>query len=111
VADEAAMRVMLCGVPGTRLSVEGVAVTPAGRPLTVIATGFAKPFEAVAATLITAPVPPPLRLMVAGVAASEKSALALVLGALLLHDVSNTRNGTTTPTIKTRRERMGVTST
>ena len=34
VAFAAAVRVMFCAVPGVRLSVDGLAVTPAGRPLT-----------------------------------------------------------------------------
>ena len=48
VAFDAAVRVMLCAVPGVRASVDGFAVTPVGRPLRVTFTVPVNPFWAVA---------------------------------------------------------------
>jgi hypothetical protein len=47
----AAASVMVCAVPGVRVSVAGVVVTPGGRPVTVRATALVKEFIGVAVML------------------------------------------------------------
>ena len=48
---EAAVNVMVCAVPGVRLSDVGFAVTPEGRPVREMATFPVKAFRALAVTL------------------------------------------------------------
>jgi hypothetical protein len=57
-----AVSVTLCGVPGLRESVEGVAVIPAGSPLRTIFVVPANPFKAVADTCTGWPAAPMVRL-------------------------------------------------
>jgi hypothetical protein len=54
----AADSVMLCAVPGVRVSVDGVAVTPVGRPVVAMATAPVKEFIGFAVILIGDPVRP-----------------------------------------------------
>lgn len=54
----AAVRVMFCGVPGVRLSVDGFAVTPTGRPLSITFTLPLNPFIGMAFTETIFPAPP-----------------------------------------------------
>ena len=56
-ADDAAS-VVVCAVPGVRLKVAGVAVTPAGRPVMATATVPVNPLIAVAVTLAGDPAAP-----------------------------------------------------
>jgi hypothetical protein len=53
----AAVNVIVCGAPGTRLRLDGDAVTPAGKPARLPATGPLKPLKASAETLICALAP------------------------------------------------------
>jgi hypothetical protein len=80
--EEAAVRVTCCAVPGVRVSIAGLAVTPAGSPLSVTATRLEKPLTALAVTEIGTPVAPAVRLNDAGAAVRVKSpagaALAMV---------------------------------
>lgn len=69
----AAASVTVCGVPGTRLRVAGVAVTPAGSPDTETPTVPLKAFSELASTEIWAPDAPLMIVADAGVALSEKS--------------------------------------
>jgi hypothetical protein len=87
VAVMAAVSATICAVPGVRLRVEGFAVTPEGRPPMTTATVPLNPLAAVAVTLTVWPVPPAFMLKVAGVADSEKSAVAAPGLELLLQDV------------------------
>jgi len=73
LADEEAVSVKLCGVPGVSVRVEGVAVTPAGKPLRLRVTGLLKLFVDEAVTLACCPAPPMERVKLAGVAEREKS--------------------------------------
>ena len=73
-APVAAVRVVVCAVPGVSERVAGVAVTPAGSPPTVTATAAEKPLAGTALTLMAWPGLPATSVTVAGVAASEKSA-------------------------------------
>ena len=68
-----AANVMLCGVPGARLSVAGVAVTPVGSPDSDTATIPLNAFSAFATTEICAPGAPLVIVAEAGVTPSEKS--------------------------------------
>jgi hypothetical protein len=68
-----AVSVTLCGVPGVRESVAGLAVTPAGNPLSATLVVPVNPLIAVAVSCTGCPVPPAVRLRAAGVTASEKS--------------------------------------
>jgi hypothetical protein len=74
-ADDAAVSVTVCAVPGIRVKVAGLGVTPEGRPATVTLTVPVKPFCGAAFTLIVWPAPPAVRVTVAGVDVSEKSAV------------------------------------
>jgi hypothetical protein len=74
-ALDAAVNVVLCAVPGTSESVAGLAVTPDGSPATVTLTVPVKPFCAAAFTLTVWPMAPTVRVTVAGVDVSEKSAV------------------------------------
>jgi len=69
----AAESVIVCGVPGARLSVAGVAVTPAGSPETDTETVPLNEFKEFASTEIGAPAPPLVMVADAGVTLSEKS--------------------------------------
>lgn len=57
---------MLCALPGVRVSVEGVAVTPAGSPVRVTFTGELNAPTAFAVTLTCSAAPPMAKLIVAG---------------------------------------------
>jgi hypothetical protein len=70
----AAVSVVLCAVPAVRESEDGLALTPAGRPLIVTATVPEKPFAGTAFTLTICPAPPAMRASVVGDTVSEKSA-------------------------------------
>ena len=69
----AAANVMVCGVPGIRLSVAGEAVTPDGSPDTETETVPPNEFSELASTEIGAPAPPLLIAADAGDTLSEKS--------------------------------------
>jgi hypothetical protein len=71
-----AVSVMLCGVPGVSEAVAGLAVTPAGNPLSATSTVPVKPSTAVAVSCTGCPAPPMVRLRDCGLRASEKSACA-----------------------------------
>lgn len=71
-----AVRVKLCGVPGVSEADAGLAVTPAGNPLSATLTVPVKPFTAVADSCTGCPAPPTVRLRDWGLRASEKSACA-----------------------------------
>jgi hypothetical protein len=68
-----AVNVRLCAVPGVRLRDEGLAVTPAGRPVIATETVPEKELAAVARTCTGAPVPPGVKLRDVGERVSEKS--------------------------------------
>ena len=51
-ADDAAVIVTVCAVPGVRVNVAGLAVTPDGSPATVTVTVPVKPFCGAAFTLM-----------------------------------------------------------
>ena len=72
-APEDAVSVVFCAVPGVRVSVAGLAVTPAGRPVIATKTMPVKPLVGTAFTLTGWPVPPAIIVTVAGVAVNEKS--------------------------------------
>jgi hypothetical protein len=75
----AAANVMICGVPGIRLSVAGEAVTPAGSPDTDTETVPLNEFIELASTEIGAPAPPLVIVADAGVTLSEKSGGAVCI--------------------------------
>ncbi len=68
-----AVNVRLCAVPGVRVREEGLAVTPAGRPVIATETVPEKELAAVARTCTGAPVPPGVKLSDVGDRVSEKS--------------------------------------
>jgi hypothetical protein len=68
-----AVTVMVCAVPGTRVSVAGSAVTPVGNPVIATVTVPVKPLAGVALTLTGCPVPPADSAMVAGEEVRVKS--------------------------------------
>jgi hypothetical protein len=70
---DAAESVMVCGVPGARLSVAGVAVTPVGSPEIETETMPLKEFIEFAVNEICAPDAPLMMVVEAGVALREKS--------------------------------------
>jgi hypothetical protein len=70
---DAAVRVTVCAVPGTRTKVEGEAATPAGRPERFVVTWPLKPLRASAEMLISA-VPPAVKLAGEAGPARAKSA-------------------------------------
>jgi hypothetical protein len=74
-ADDAAVIVTVCAVPGVRVNVAGLAVTPDGSPATVTVTVPVKPFCGAAFTLMVWPAPPAVSVTVAGVDVSEKFAV------------------------------------
>ena len=76
-APAAAVRVTLCAVPGLRLSVDGLAVTPLGRPLRWTFTVPLKPFMGTAFTEIALPVPPCGTAILAGARVKVKSGAAV----------------------------------
>ena len=78
VAPLAAVRVTLCAVPGVRLNVDGLAVTPLGRPLRFTFTEPLKPFTGTAFTKIVLPVPPCCTAILAGARDKVKSGAAVV---------------------------------
>ena len=59
-------------MPGVRVRVAGLAVTPLGRPVMAMVTGAVRPLDGVALTLTAVPAPPAVRLNVAGVRVSVK---------------------------------------
>ena len=67
-----AVSVVLCAVPGVRVSVAGLAVTPVGRPVMATVTGAVSPLDGLALTLTAVPVPPAVRLSVVGASVSVK---------------------------------------
>jgi len=73
VTFAAAESVMVCGIPGARLSVAGAAVTPVGSPDTDTETALLNEFCELASTEIGAPAPPLVMVAEAGVTLSEKS--------------------------------------
>ena len=73
-AVAAAVRVMLCGVPGFTVMDAGAAVTPMGRPERTTAAEEVKPLIAVVETATCWALAPAVRAMVAGAAEREKSA-------------------------------------
>jgi len=76
-APVAAVRVTLCALPGVRLSVDGLAVTPLGRPLSLTFTVPLKPFTGTAFTEIVLPVPPCGTAILAGAKDKVKSGAAV----------------------------------
>jgi hypothetical protein len=75
-AVEAAVKVTFCAVPGIKVSIAGLAVTPAGNPLIATVTAPVKPFDGTALTLTTCPAPPATTEIAEGAADSEKSGIA-----------------------------------
>jgi hypothetical protein len=78
VAVAVAEKLTVCGVPGVRVKVAGVAVTPAGIPLAVTWIVPENPFRAAAETETVCAVPPAVTVMLVPVAVSEKSGFAVV---------------------------------
>jgi hypothetical protein len=76
VALDDAVSVVLCAVPGVRVSVAGFAVTPLGKPVIAIVTGPLNPLDGLALTLTAVPAAPAVRLNVAGVKVTVKSGAA-----------------------------------
>lgn len=72
-AEDAAARLTGCGVPGTSVNVEGVAVTPGGTPETETWIDPEKPLIAAAETDTICAAPPAVRLMLSRLSESEKS--------------------------------------
>jgi hypothetical protein len=58
LAVEDAVKVTFCATPGFKLSVDGLAVTPLGRPLSETLTVPVNPFSALAVTATLFPVAP-----------------------------------------------------
>ena len=73
LAEDPAVMVTLCAVPGVRFKDAGFAVTPAGRPAMATFTVPVKPFTAVALTLSAEPAAPAVRLRAEGETAKVKS--------------------------------------
>lgn len=71
-AFAAAVRVRLCAVPGDRLRVDGLAVMPAGRPLSLTLTVPLKPLLEIAFTETDSPPPPCVTVRLAGVKVRAK---------------------------------------
>ncbi len=78
-AVAAAVNVIVCVAPGLNVTEAGVAVTPAGSPVSVTATGDENPWIAATEIVTVCPAAPPVKSMVDGVAVSEKSSTALEL--------------------------------
>ena len=72
-AVDAAVRVTFCKAPGVRVKAAGLAVTPAGSPVTVTETVPVKEFRAVALTCTAEPVAPAVKDSDVGATESEKS--------------------------------------
>jgi hypothetical protein len=72
-AVAAAVRVTVWAVPGVKVSVAGLAVTPLGSPVMATATVLVKELTAVARTLTFEPVAPATRDTDAGETEREKS--------------------------------------
>ena len=73
-ALDAAVKLTCWGVPTVSVTVEGEAVTPAGRPLKATVTVPENPAAAVAVSAMACAVPPAATLALAGLAWMEKSA-------------------------------------
>jgi hypothetical protein len=73
-AVDAAVSVVLCAVPGVRVSVGGFAVTLVGSPLIATVTVPVKPFTGTTFTLTCCPGLPATSVTVAGSVVSEKPA-------------------------------------
>src|ERR1700735_1148147 len=69
-ALDAAVSVVLCAVPGVRVSELGLAVTPLGRPVVAHLTAAVKPLLALAVKLIADPAAPEVSIREAGEAVS-----------------------------------------
>jgi hypothetical protein len=72
-----AVKVIFCATPGIRVSVAGLAVTPAGNPPGETVTAAANPFIALAVTLIDCPAAPPITEAVAGETPRLKSGVGV----------------------------------
>lgn len=72
VALEATDSMICPSVPGVKVSVEGVAVTPVGSVLSVTCTGLENPFAGTAITVIAWGAPPGVIDIVDGAASSVK---------------------------------------
>jgi hypothetical protein len=72
-AEDAADRIVLCAVPGVRVSEAGFAVIPEGSPVIAILTELVNPLDAVALMLIVAPVAPAVTVDAVGATDSVKS--------------------------------------
>ena len=66
VAEADAARLTCCPVPGVSVEVDGVAVTPCGRPLSVIWTEPVNPFTARAVNVTACDDPPAVNVAVVG---------------------------------------------
>ena len=71
-AEDPAVRVTVCAVPGVKVSAAGLAVTPDGSPATATLTVPVKPFCEAAFRVTVWPAPPAVSVTVAGVEVSEK---------------------------------------
>ena len=69
----AAVNVIACDPPAAIVGVAGLAVTPAGRPLTAIPTPALNPFTAPTETVVAPVAPPAVALTVPGLTVSVKS--------------------------------------
>jgi hypothetical protein len=78
-AVSAAERVVFGAVPGVRVSVAGLAVTPGGRPVIATATVLANPFVAAAVTLRGDPIVPAVIVMAAGDTPRVKSGMGPIV--------------------------------
>jgi hypothetical protein len=84
-----AVRVMFCGVPGVRARVDGVAVTPAGKPrLSETFTVPLKPFKAVAVTATGSPFAPAVSVKLDGAIDKAKSGAGVVAAVTLTASVT-----------------------
>lgn len=81
-APDEAVSVMVCAVPGVRLRVVGLAVTPLGRPVMATLTVPVNAFKAVALILTCDPADPAVRVSEAGEAESVKSGVGVVVPAV-----------------------------
>ena len=77
----AAAKLTDCGVPGMSVTVDGVAVTPVGKPLAVAWMVPENPFSAVAVSETGCAEPPAVRVSVEALAAREKSGCGLLVPA------------------------------
>jgi hypothetical protein len=80
----AAVKVMVCGAPGTRLRLDGDAVTPAGKPARLPATCPLKPLKASAETLICALAPAVNATVGAGPASAKSDWFVLVIAVCVM---------------------------